>query len=443
MTAPAPAKIRERDRQAILKALRAGVVPRVGLQHIQVGRKAEVQAILRDLEQAADGGAGVRFVVGRFGSGKSFFLNLANTVALEKGFLVAQADITMDRRLHGTGGQARALYTELMRNLASKARPEGGALSSVIERWVSELMQESGASDADALEPVLTAKLKPLQELVSGFDIVKVIGAYVRGYHAGDAAKQEAAIRWLRAEYATRTEARQDLGVRAVIDDADIYDYLKLVAKLSRIMGHKGLVVCIDELVVLSHRLASSRARAANFEAILRILNDCLQGNVEGLEVIFAGTDECLEDRRRGLYSYEALATRLAANEFARDGIVDLAGPVIRLRSLTPEDLYVLLMRIREVFAAGDASKYLLPDDGLAAFVEYSRRTLGDDYFRTPRDTVVRFVGLMNLLEQDPSRDWRAALGGVATVKVAPTVSAEASSDPPPPDADDLVTFKL
>jgi hypothetical protein len=364
-------------------------------------------------------------------------------VALEKGFLVASADITTDRRLHGTGGHARALYTELMRNLASKGRPEGGALSSVLERWISEVMQESGAADADALEPVLVAKLKPLQDLVSGFDIVKVIGAYVRGYHAGDAAKQESAIRWLRAEYATKTEARQDLGVRAIIDDADIYDYLKLVAKLARIMGYKGLVVCIDEMVVLSHRLASTRARASNYEAILRILNDCLQGNVEGLEVIFAGTDEFLEDRRRGLYSYEALATRLAANEFARDGVVDLAGPVIRLRSLTPEDLYVLLMRIREVFAAGDPSKYLLPDEGLAAFVDYSRRTLGDDYFRTPRDTVVRFVGLLNLLEQDTSRDWRAALGNVAAVKIAPTVSAEASHEPPPPDADDLVAFKL
>lgn len=442
MTTSAP-KIRERDRQAILKALRAGVVPRVGLQHIQVGRKAEVQAILRDLEHAADGGAGVRFVIGRFGSGKSFFLNLANTVALEKGFLVANADITTDRRLHGTGGQARALYTELMRNLASKARPEGGALSSVLERWISEVMQESGAADADALEPVLTAKLKPLQDLVSGFDIIKVIGAYVRGYQAGDAAKQEAAIRWLRAEYATRTEARQDLGVRAIIDDADIYDYLKLFAKLARIMGYKGLVVCIDEMVVLSHRLASTRARASNYEAILRILNDCLQGSVEGLEVIFAGTDEFMEDRRRGLYSYEALATRLAANEFAKDGVVDLSGPVIRLRSLTPEDLYVLLMRIREVFAAGDPTKYLLPDEGLAAFVDYSRRTLGDDYFRTPRDTVVRFVGLLNLLEQEPSRDWRAALGTVAGVKVVPTTSAEASSEPPPADTDDLVTFKL
>jgi hypothetical protein len=176
---------------------------------------------------------------------------------------------------------------------------------------------------------------------------------------------------------------------------------------------------------------------------VLRILNDCLQGNVEGLQIVFAGTDEALEDRRRGLYSYEALATRLAANEFAKDGVVDLAGPVVRLRSLTPEDLYVLLMRIRDVFASGDASKHLLPDEGLGAFVEYSRRTLGDDYFRTPRDTVIRFVGLLNLLEQDPSRDWRVALGNVSSVNVAPASSAEANQSPPPADDDDLVTFKL
>jgi hypothetical protein len=443
MTVPTAPRIRERDRQAILKALRAGVVPRVGLQHIQVGRKAEVQAVLRDLDHAADGGAGVRFVIGRFGSGKSFFLNLANIVALEKGFLVARADITTDRRLHGSGGHARALYSELMRNLASKARPEGGALATVVERWVSEVMQETGAADAEALEQAIAAKLKPLQELVNGFDIVKVFAAYFRGFQTNNATIQEAAIRWLRAEYATKTEARQDLGVRAIIDDEDIYDYLKLVAKLARIMGYKGLVVCLDEMVVLSHRLASTRARASNYEAILRILNDCLQGSVEGLQVIFGGTDEFLEDRRRGLYSYEALATRLAANEFARDGVIDLAGPVIRLRNLTPEDLYVLLMRIRDVFAAGDPTKQLLPDEGLAAFVEYSRRTLGDDYFRTPRDTVVRFVGLLNLLEQDASLDWRIALGNVAAVPVASPTSAEANREPPPPEEDDLVTFKL
>lgn len=440
-TPPAP-KIRDRDRQAILKALRAGVVPRVGLQHIQVGRKLEVSAILKDLDHAADGGAGIRFVIGRFGAGKSFFLNLASIVALEKGFLVARADVTTDRRLHGSSGQARGLYTELMRNLSSKARPDGGALGPVIEKWIAEV--GTTTADAAGLEQALIQRLKPLQELVGGFDLANVLAAYVRGFEAGDATKQEAVLRWLRAEYDTKTEARQAaIGVRAVIEDADVYDYLKLMAKFARIMGYQGLVVCIDEMVVLSHRLASVRARNANYEAILRILNDCLQGSVEGLEVIFGGTDEFLEDRRRGLYSYEALATRLAANEFAKGDVVDLSGPVVRLNTLTPEELYVLLTRIRDVFAGGDPSKHLLPDDGLEAFMAHARRTLGDDYFRTPRESVMRFVGLMNLLEQDPAHDWRAALGHVEELPVDASPSAEALGAPADDADDDLVSFKL
>lgn len=442
MTAqPGPPRIKPRDRQAILKALRAGVVPRVGLQHIQVGRKAEVAAILNDLQDTSDGGAGVRFVIGRFGAGKSFFLNLASMVALEKGFLVARADITTDRRLQGTGGQPRALFAELMRNLASKARPEGGALGPVLERWISDLSHEANGEDS-VLERLIGERLRPLQDLVSGFDIHSVLVQYLRAFRAGDERRQQAAIRWLRAEYGTKTEAKRDLGVRSIIDDADVYDYLKLLAKFARIMGHQGLVVCIDELVVLSHRLPSARARAANYEAILRIVNDCLQAGVEGLQVVFAGTEECLTDKRRGLYSYEALATRLAPNEFAKGDVVDLAGPVIRLKGLTPEDLYVLLIRIRDVFASGDATKYLLPDEGLRMFIDYSKRTLGDDYFRTPRTTVMRFIGLMNLLEADPSHDWKAALGQVPTVEISPSESAEASATAVP-EEDDLVEFKL
>lgn len=442
MTAqPSRPRIKERDRQAILKALRAGVVPRVGLHHIQVGRKAEVGAILNDLQHASDGGAAVRFVIGRFGAGKSFFLNLASMVALEKGFLVARADITTDRRLHGTGGQPRALFAELMRNLASKARPEGSALGPVLERWISDLSQEANGDDG-ALERLIGERLRPLQDLVSGFDIHSVLVQYLRAFRVGDEARQQAVIRWLRAEYGTKTEARQELGVRTIIDDADVYDYLKLLAKFARIMGYRGLVVCIDELVVLSHRLPSARARAANYEAILRIVNDCLQAQVEGLQMVFAGTEECLTDKRRGLYSYEALATRLAPNEFAKGDVVDLAGPVIRLKGLTPEDLFVLLIRIREVFAGGDPAKYLLPDEGLRMFIDYSKRTLGDDYFRTPRDTVMRFIGLMNLLEADASHDWKAALGQVPSVEVAPNESAEASSTAVP-EEDDLVEFKL
>jgi hypothetical protein len=436
-----PPRIKERDRQAIIKALRVGVVPRVGLQHIQVGRKSEVAAILKDLDHAADGAAGVRLVIGRFGTGKSFFLNLASIVALEKGFLVARADITTDRRLHGTSGQARALFAELMRNLASKAKPEGGALGSVVEKWISTLAHDAGG-DATALELAMAKQLKPLQDLVSGFDIHTVLMRYFKAHEAGDEQTKQAVLRWLRAEYDTKTDARRDLGVRAFIEDSDIYDYLKLFAKFARIAGYKGLVVCVDELVVLSHRLASTRARNSNYEAILRIINDCLQGQVEGLEILFAGTDECLEDKRRGLYSYEALATRLAPNAFAKGDVIDLNGPLIRLKALTPEDLYVLLSRIREVFACGDPTKYLLPDEGLQSFIDYSKRTLGDDYFRTPRDSVIKFVELLSVLETDPAHDWRKALGKVETVQVAPSQSAEARTDMVP-DEDDLVDFKL
>lgn len=432
--------IKERDRHAIITALRAGVVPRVGLQHIQVGRKTEVEAILKDLQHAQEGGAGVRFIVGRFGAGKSFFLNLANAVGLAKNFLVARADITTDRRLHGNGGQARALYAELMRNLASKAKPEGGALRSVLEKWISDVMNEMGADDA-AVEAAITKKLRPLQELVSGFELHSLLHAYYRAHKAGDDATQEKVIRWLRAEYDTKGEARSDLGVRTIIEDRDFYDYLKLFAAFARIAGYQGLLVCIDELVVLSHRLASKQARLANYEAILRMLNDCIQGNVEGLELLFSGTDECLLDKRRGLYSYEALASRLQRNVFDEKG-VDVSGPVISLTALKVEELFVLLQRIRDVFARGDETKYVIPDDGLQAFLDYSKRRLGHDFFATPRDTVARFVALLQLLETDPTHDWRASLSKVDDEQVAPSTSAEAQGESVS-EADDLATFRV
>lgn len=433
-------RIKERDRLAIIKALRAGVVPRVGLQHVQVGRRAEVAAILDDLKHAEQGGAGVRFVIGRFGAGKSFFLNLATMAALEQGFLVARADITTDRRLHGSGGQARALFAELMRNLSSKTRPEGGALGPVLERWISDVMHEVGEDDVE-MEEAIASKLRPLQELVSGFELHKLLHKYFKAHKSGDEETRQCVVRWLRAEYDTKTEARNDLGVRSIIEDRDFYDYLKLFAAFARIAGYKGLVVCIDEMVVLSHRLTSRQARQANYEAILRMLNDCLQGNVEGLEILFGGTDECLLDKRRGLYSYEALATRLQQNEFDKHG-GDVSGPIITLKSLTPEDLYVLLMRVRDVFARGDSSKYLVPDEALSAFLEYSRRRLGEEFFASPRDTVTRFVAFMQMLESEPNADWRNALGHVDAVTVEPSTSAEAEASPVP-DNDDLVNFTM
>ena len=362
--------IKPRERDAILQSLRAGVVPRIGLRHLQVGRKDEVAAVLDDLGRIERGGAAVRFIIGRFGAGKSFFLNLARTVALERKFVVAQADVTTDRRLHGSGGQARALYAELMQNLTTRAKPEGGAMASIVERWVSDVDHEirsAGGVDSDVVKAI-GDRLKPLQDLVSGYDFALVIAKYTEGFQSHSEALMGSALRWLRAEYHTKTEARQELGVRAIIDDSQFYDYLKLFASFVRLAGFAGLLVNIDEMGVLSHRLNHPQARNANYESILQIVNDCLQGNVAGIGFLFGGTDTFLEDRRRGMASYEALATRLAENAFARGGLKDFSGPVVRLSNLSPEDLFVLLHNIRSVFALGEPEKYLVDEEGIQAF---------------------------------------------------------------------------
>jgi hypothetical protein len=439
--------IKPRERDAILTSLRAGVVPRVGLRHLQVGRLDEVAAVLDDLGRIERGGATVRFIIGKYGAGKSFFLNLARMVALERKFVVAQADITTERRLHGSSGQARGLYSELMQNLATRARPEGGALSSVVERWVSDVDHEvrsAGGSDDDVARAI-EGRLKPLQDLVSGHDFARVVTRYLEGFQSHREALMAAALRWLRAEYPTKTEARQDLGVRAIIDDASFYDYLKLFAAFARLAGYAGLLVNIDEMGVLSHRLNHAQARNANFETILRIVNDCLQGNVSGIGFLFGGTDTLLEDRRRGMASYEALASRLAENAFARDGLKDFSGPLIRLRNLSPEDLFVLLHNIRNVFALGDPANYLIDEEGIQAFMAHCATTLGADFFLTPRDAVKAFAGLLSVIEQNPGVDWRSLLSGT-TVERSP----DPEEGPAPRDvaetqdgADDLAAFRL
>ena len=433
--------ILDRERTAILSSLSAGVVPRIGLQHVQVGRKQEVAAMLSDLQHVEEGSAAIRFVVGPFGAGKSFFLTMIQTVALQRKFVIARADITTERRLYATGGQAQALYSELMKNLSTRSKPDGGALSSVVERWVGDLAQDitaGGGNEAD-VEKALAEACEPLCDLVGGYDFVTVLQRYYRAHLAGNDQVKMAAIRWLRGEYGTKTEAKQELGVRAIIDDDSFYDYLKLFARFVKIAGFAGFVVCLDELVVLSHRLNNRVARNNNFEAILRILNDCTQGNVQYLGFIFAATDECLTDTRRGLFSYDALASRLAANRFAQDQLVDLTGPVLTLSTLKPEDLYVLLLNIRRVHCGGDSTKQVLPDAGIEQYLQSCAQRMGAAYYQTPREVIKDFIGLLNVLQQNPSADWKELIGQIKTAGVSTVDPTVASAVPD----DDLVSFKL
>ena len=428
-------RIKRRERDTIIQALRAGVVPKLGLRHIQVGRVREIEELIRDIERIGEGGAAIRFVIGEYGSGKTFFLNLIHLVALEKGMVVLSADMAPDRRLHATGGQARSLYAEMTRNASTRTKPEGGAMASIVERFASQAVRAAEISDREPGE-VMREKLAHLEELTGGYDFATVVTRYWEGFETGDEEIKSASLRWLRAEYSTRTDARKALGVRTIIDDANVYDQLKLLALFVREAGYQGLVVSLDELVNL-YKLTSSQARNANYEQILRILNDVLQGSASHLGFMLGGTPEFLMDTRRGLYSYEALQSRLAENTFARDGLVDLSGPVVRLANLTPEDMFVLLANIRRVMQDENAA---LPDDALTAFMTHCSDRIGDAYFRTPRNTVTAFVNMLSVLEQNPGVDWHGLIGSVEVDEDGGDDMSDVSDD----GADDeLASFRL
>jgi len=428
--------IRAKDRDAVIQSLRAGVVPRVGQHLIQVGRAGELDAMLKDIDRLADGGSSFRVIVGEYGAGKTFFMNLVRGIAMERKLVTMHADLNPDRRLHASGGQARSLYAELAKNISTRTKPDGGALQGIVEKFISQAKTEAKASGADS-ESVIRRYLADLTEMVNGYDFADVIACYCRGFEEGNEQLKADAIRWLRGEFGTKTESRAALGVRSMIDDASVYDQLKLLSRFVRLAGYSGLLICLDELVNL-YKLANTQARNANYEQILRILNDSLQGSAEGLGFVLGGTPEFLMDTRRGLYSYPALQSRLAENTFTKTGLVDLSGPVIRLTSLTPEDFYVLLQKLRHVYASGDAAKYLLPDEGIPAFMAHCNQRLGEAYFRTPRTTTTAFINLLAVLEQNPGSNWRELLGAVEVAK-----DEGGQTDLAVEADDELASFKL
>ena len=431
--------IRKKEQSSIIQSLRAGVVPRVGQQHIQVGRVGEINALLGDIDNIVDGGSTIRFIIGEYGSGKTFFLNLVYALSMEKKMVTAHADLNPDRRLHATGGQARSLYSELMRNIATRTKPEGGAMASIAERFITDSLKHAqlhGSSPSGAIQD----RLITLTELVGGFDFAQVIEAYWHGHDTGNEQLKADSVRWLRAEFSTKTDARKALGVRNIISDSNMYDYLKIMSVFVKLSGFSGFMVGFDELVNL-YKLSNTQARKSNYEQILRIVNDTLQGSAAGMGVLMGGTPEFLIDPRRGLYSYEALQSRLAENTFAKDGLTDMSGPVIRLANLTQEDLYILLTKIRNVMALGDPEKYLIPDEALHVFLEHCHKRIGSAYFTTPRNTIKAFVHLLSVLEQNPGQDWQGLLGNVELGKESnpDLIPLDESDD----DDDSLQTFTL
>lgn len=403
-------KIPKRIASAVINSLKGGVVPRIGLPYIAVGREAEINALLHDVDIIADGGASFRFIVGKYGSGKSFLLQTIRNYVMDRNFVVVDADLSPERRLQGTRGQGLATYKELIRNMSTKTRPEGGALTLILDRWISNVQSEAAAQSdltpddpafAALVEKRIYAVMQSLSELVHGFDFARLLTLYYRSYIDGDDETKAKVVKWFRGEYVNKTEARSELGVNIVITDDDWYEYLKLFALFLKKAGYSGLMILIDELVNI-YKIPNSITRQYNYEKILTMYNDTLQGKAQHLGIIMSGTPQCIEDRRRGVYSYEALRSRLAEGHFGREEYKDMLAPVIRLSPLTNEEMLVLIEKLAEIHAGLFGYTPVLTQEDLVTFIKIEFGRIGADTHITPREVIRDFIELLDIVCQNP-----------------------------------------
>ena len=430
-------KIPKRIAQIVINSLKGGVVPRVGLPYITVGRETEINALLHDVDIIAEGGASFRFIVGKYGSGKSFLLQTIRSYVMDRNFVVVDADLSPERRLQGTKGQGLATYKELIRNMSTKTRPEGGALTLILDRWISGV-QELAASETNYetnapefclfVEKKIHEVISLLNELVHGFDFAKLLTIYYRAYIEDDDEDKAKVIKWFRGEYTNKTEAKSELGVNIVITDDDWYEYIKLFACFLKQAGYSGMLILIDELVNI-YKIPNSITRQYNYEKILTMYNDTLQGKAQYLGIIMGGTPQCIEDTRRGVYSYEALRSRLAEGRFGREGAKDMLAPVIKLIPLTYEEMLVLIEKLAEIHAVLFDYERKFTEEELVGFIKIEFGRIGADSNITPREVIRDFIELLNIICQNPHLSMTKLLQseGFEYAKAAPEGSEQAT----------------
>ena len=411
-------KVPKRIAQTVLNSLKGGVVPRIGLPYIAVGRKNEIEALLHDVDIISEGGASFRFIVGRYGSGKSFLIQTIRNYVMDRGFVVADADLSPERRLQGTRGQGLATYRELIGNLSTKTKPEGGALTLILDRWISNVqtdaLRETGLTPGDpeltrAVDQKIYAVSAAISELVHGFEFAKLLSRYYHAYVENDDETKMKVVRWFRGEYALKREAKEELGVNIIITDDDWYEYLKLFAVFFRLAGYAGMMIMIDELVNI-YKIPNSITRQYNYEKMLTMYNDTLQGKARYLGIIMGSTPQAIEDKRRGVYSYEALRSRLAEGKFSRPGARDLLAPVIRLEPLTPEEMLILCEKLTDMHAGLYGYAPRLGTQELADFIKLEYGRIGADENITPREVIRDFIELLDLLYQNPALSMTALM---------------------------------
>ncbi|MCI5841286.1 MAG: ATP-binding protein [Clostridium sp.] len=412
-------KIPKRIASVIINSLKGGVVPRIGLPYITVGREHEINALLHDIEIISEGGASFRFIAGRYGSGKSFLLQTIRNYAMDRNFVVVDADLSPERRLQGTRGQGLATYKELIRNMSTRTRPEGGALTLILDRWISSVQSEAMDSlgcgfDDPRLAPETERRIRgvvgELSEMVHGFDFAKLLTIYYKAYIGGDDESKAKVVKWFRGEYSLKSEAKAELGVNIIVTDDDWYDYIKLFAAFLKRAGYDGMLILIDELVNI-YKIPNSITRQYNYEKILTMYNDALQGKAHHLGIIMSGTLQCIEDQRRGVYSYEALRSRLEQGRFGSDEHSDMLAPVIKLNPLSYEEMLVLTEKLADIHAELFGYERTLGQEELIAFIKIEYGRIGADKNITPREVIRDFIELLNISFQNPGLTVSQLLG--------------------------------
>ena len=412
-------KIPKRIASVIINSLKGGVVPRIGLPYITVGREHEINALLHDIEIISEGGASFRFIAGRYGSGKSFLLQTIRNYAMDRNFVVVDADLSPERRLQGTRGQGLATYKELIRNMSTRTRPEGGALTLILDRWINSVQSEAmdflgcGFDDprlAPETERRIRGVVGELSEMVHGFDFAKLLTIYYKAYIGGDDESKAKVVKWFRGEYSLKSEAKAELGVNIIVTDDDWYDYIKLFAAFLKRAGYDGMLILIDELVNI-YKIPNSITRQYNYEKILTMYNDALQGKAHHLGIIMSGTLQCIEDQRRGVYSYEALRSRLEQGRFGSDEHSDMLAPVIKLNPLSYEEMLVLTEKLADIHAELFGYERTLGQEELIAFIKIEYGRIGADKNITPREVIRDFIELLNISFQNPGLTVSQLLG--------------------------------
>ncbi len=410
-------RVPKRIANTVINALKGGVVPRVGLEYITVGRAREIDAILHDIDIIADGGATFRFIVGKYGNGKSFLLQTIRNYATAKGFVVADADLSPERRFAGTRGQGLATYKELIRNLSVKSKPDGGALPLILEKWISGI-QSQVARSCDINDPAFNSMVEQqiytvageLEGMVSGFEFAKAVIAYWRAYREDDATTKSNVLKWFRGEYTSKKEARDELSINYIVTDETWYDFLKVFAAFMVRAGYEGMLIMVDELVNI-FKIPNSITRQNNYEKLLTMYNDTLQGKAKHIGFLMGCTPQCVEDRYKGIFSYEALRSRLSEGHFASEDVKDLSAPIIRLSMLTQEEMYVLIEKLRDIHAGLYDYAPTLTHEDLLYFLNVEYNRVGADTHITPREIIRDFVELVNILYQNPQKSVAQILG--------------------------------